>query len=349
MNVKTKSLLMVLALCAVPAHAQESVRELRGPGQFNKFLTHGQLDRWVFEGEKGETIIAHVASREFDPILELARAGEKDDDKVLLEVDDPGNESRFSIRLPDKGRYKIRIHAFKFQGGGNYALQVQRFQARPLVVGKPFIGTFDREGKSYHYVQGVKDQILIPRLSGAPAGAWKMLDTKGREMKDWAGTMLVEDSGEYCMIVSGHAEYRYELVVREARRQDVTEGKNLAGGLQQGESDVWSFQGKPGDFRLLEVEKKGEVLARLTYAPPGKKEEQRLGQPGDRPEIEFLPVASRGSRQRFAAILGRAGRYQLQLLAETPVTYTLTVRDPSIRLDWGADVEGRARGRRRFL
>ena len=109
----TKWPLLVLLLFAVPAGAQESVVKLSGPGQFSHFLTTGQLDRWVFDGEKGETIIAHVASREFDPILELARTGDKDD-KVLLEVDDPGNESRFAIRLPEKGQYKIRIHAYKY-------------------------------------------------------------------------------------------------------------------------------------------------------------------------------------------------------------------------------------------
>src|SRR5437667_1130217 len=126
MNAKLWPLLIVLPLSAGAARAQESVRDLSGPGQFNKFLTPGQLDRWVFDGEKGETIIAQVATKDFDPILELAKAGAKDDDKVLLEVDDPGSESRFSIRLPEKGQYKIRIHGFKYQGGGNYTLAVQR-------------------------------------------------------------------------------------------------------------------------------------------------------------------------------------------------------------------------------
>src|SRR5262245_19194570 len=213
MNQKRWPLLIALLLSAVPARAQESVRELSGPGQYSKFLTPGQLDRWVFEGEKGETIIAHVTTREFDPVLELARAvaGAKED-KVLLEVDDPGNESRFSIRLPEKGQYKIRIHAFKYQGGGNYTLRVRRFQAKPLVVGKPVIGTFDREGKSYHHFQGVKDRILIPQLKAASSEAWKLLDVKGREMMGWAGTVLVEDSGECSLVVSGHPEHRYDLL-----------------------------------------------------------------------------------------------------------------------------------------
>ena len=117
MRAKLWPCLVLLPLIAGLAHGQESVRKLSGPGEHSKFLTPGQFDRWLFEGDKGETIIAHVATKEFDPILELARGDEKDD-KVLLEVDDPGSESRFALRLPAKGKYSIRIHAFKFQGGG---------------------------------------------------------------------------------------------------------------------------------------------------------------------------------------------------------------------------------------
>jgi hypothetical protein len=332
--------LLVLSLLAVPAHAQESVRDLSGPGQHNKFLTPGQMDRWLFDGEKGETLIVHVVTREFDPVLELAKAGTKEEEKALLEVDDPGNESRFAIRLPDKGQYAIRVHAFKFQGGGNYSLIVQRFQAKPLTVGTPLVGTFDREGRSYHYFQGAKDQILIPEVKGAAPQGWQALDHKGRELVNWAGTVSVAEEGECCLILSGPADNRYDLVVRQARRTSLDNGGGAGGSMQQGEAEVLTFHGKPGEFRLLEVEKKGDVLSRLIYAPLERKEEARLNRPGGRPEIVFLPVASRGGRLRFAAILGREGRYQLQLVAQTPAEYKLTMRDPSMALAWGAQAGG---------
>jgi hypothetical protein len=330
----------VVLLLAVAAPAQESVRDLRGPGQFGAFLTPGQLDRWVFEGEKGETIVAHVFTKEFDPILELARSGAKDDDKVLLAVDDPGSESRFMLRLPEKGQYKIRVHAYKYQGGGNYTLRVQRFQAKPLTVGKALIGTFDREGKSYHYFQTLKDQILIPEFKGASPEAWTMLDFKGREMQTWAGTVQVEDAGEYCLIASGQPDYRYDLLVREARQRNLAQDKGLAGSLGQGELEVLSFEGAAGDFRILEIEKKGELLSRLLYAPLERKGEPRIARPGDRPALAFLPVASRGGRLRFAAILGRQGRYQLQLLAQTSASYKLSVADPSVPIEWDKQAVG---------
>jgi hypothetical protein len=376
-------LLVLVPLFAVVSRAQETERAIDAPGQYNKFLTANQLDRWSFEGEKDETIIAHVVSKEFDPILELGRTGEKDD-KVLLDVDDPGSESCFSMRLPEKGQYKIRVHAFKYQGGGNYTLEVLRFMAKPLSVGEPLIGTFNRHGKSYHYFQAVKGQIVIPKLMGTSSEEWKIRDFKGRKMTDWAGSVLIEDSGECSLIVSGKPGYRYDLIMREARQQELPDGKELAGNLEQGAMDVWSFQGKPGDFRLLEVEKAGELNSRLIYIPQEKKSEQRIADAGEQSEMEsddrqptmgmggmgmfggeeeseaqektsepwiaargeqqrevkLLPVASRGAKLRFAAILGGEGKYQFQLLAETSASYKLTMRDPSVLIESGGDVSG---------
>jgi hypothetical protein len=141
-------------------------------------------------------------------------------------------------------------------------------------------------------------------------------------------------------VISGQAGHRYDLLIREAQRHDVVEGKGLAGKLSQGELDIWSFAGKPGEFRLLEVEKEGLLSARLLYAPIDQQSEERIARPGARPEIEFLPVASRGGRLRFAAILGREGRYELQLLAQTSATYKLTARDPSQAIELEREVEG---------
>ncbi len=120
-------LMLAFALGAGLAVGQETVRDLEALGQHSKFLTHNQMDRWLFEGSKGETIIVQVNSREFDPILRLA-TGEKGA-KPLVEIDDDGNQSSLALRLPADGKYEIQIHAFKFQGG-NYALQVQRLEAK---------------------------------------------------------------------------------------------------------------------------------------------------------------------------------------------------------------------------
>ena len=215
-------------------------------------------------------------------------------------MDDEGSDSRFAVRLPATGEYKIRVHAFEFKGGGNYVLDVRRFHAGMLAIGKPATGTFDREGQSYRRFQGVRDSIVIPDLKGSSPDAWKMLDWKGREMDsaDGAtstrratggggnlfgpsaeavnGARLIEETGEHYLVLSGPPNQRYDLLLREARRHDLVESKPLTGTLRQGEMDLWSFQGKPDDFRLLEVDNQGQLPSRLVYAPLEKKKEQRL-------------------------------------------------------------------------
>jgi hypothetical protein len=167
-----------------------------------------------------------------------------------------------------------------------------------------------------------------------------MLNTQGGALDNWSGSVLVEKAGECYLVVTGRPDYRYDLMVREARQQDLLDGENREAALEQGEMDVWNLEGKPGDFRLVEIEKRGELRARLVYAPPDKTSEQRIAQPGDRPEIEFLSVGSRGNRQRMAAVLGREGRYQIQLLAASATTYKLSVRDPSEPIEWEQAAQG---------
>ena len=98
-----------------------------------------------------------------------------------------------------------------------------RFSARPLQIGKPALGTFDREGKSYRYFSAAKDQNLIPELQGTAANSWKMLDPKGREMPDWFGAVVVGEAGEHNLVLTGPPEIRYDLVLREARHRDLVD------------------------------------------------------------------------------------------------------------------------------
>jgi hypothetical protein len=168
-----------------------------------------------------------------------------------------------------------------------------------------------------------------------------MLDFKGREMAEWEETVHVEHAGECCLVVFGESETRYEVIVRQGRQRVLADGQNLEGSLQPGELDIWSFQGKPGDFRLLEVDKKGSIESRLIYAPVAKKEEEQVKFKGNGHDIVNFSVASRGNSVRYAAMLTKEGRYQLQILARSACSYKLTSRDPSIALPTGKETEGK--------
>ena len=98
--------LLVLPLLATRARAQEGVRDLTGSGQHSKFLTQNQLDRWLFEGEKGETIIAHLASRlRSDP--GAARTGGEGGQGSSRRWT-TRSECRFAFRLPERASTRSR-------------------------------------------------------------------------------------------------------------------------------------------------------------------------------------------------------------------------------------------------
>ena len=297
---RTYSVFVVILLLSPAAFSQENVTALRGTGQFTKHLTPNEVDEWTFDGEKDETVITHVATKDFDSVLGLYEKSAAEEKLLFPEVDDPGTDSHFSFRLPKKGTYSIHVHAFKFQGGGNYDLNVQRFQAAPLELGKRRVGTFDRQGKGHYYFHGTPDRILT--AEGTSYESLRVLDPKGEELHDWEGAVTIEQDGEHYLVVNGRPEARYEIVVREAQRKELAEGKELPGLLSKGEMDVWSFDGKPGDFRLIELQKKGDVSARLIFASAEKNREKRLDQAEDRPEVTFLPVASTGGHVRLCRL-----------------------------------------------
>jgi hypothetical protein len=340
MNMRTFHLGALLTLtCALAAGlavAQETVRDLDRPGQHTKFLTHNQMDRWLFEGRKGETIIVQVSSREFDPILRLATGDA--DAKPLVEVDDDGSQSSLALRLPADGKYEIQIHAFKFQGGGNYTLEVRRFMAEKIAVGQSATGVFDRQGQSHYYFDAAAGQIFVPTLRGGDA--WQMLDAKGRALSGWAGTVAVDEAGQCYLVLSGRPGYRYEITLREGTMKALVDNKDWSSELQAGELDVWNITAKPGEFRVIEIEKTGDLVTQLRFAPVDKESATTLSAANQLPALRTYPIASRGRRVRYAAVFGREGRYQLSLLAQGDASYKLVSSNPSTRIETKEQLDG---------
>ena len=331
--------MLLMAACtwlAASAVAQETVRDLTGPGQHTKFLTHNQMDRWLFDGAQGETVIVQVSSREFDPILRLA-TGEKGA-KPLVEIDDDGNQSALAMRLPADGKYEIQIHAFKFQGGGNYALQVQRFQTQPIAVGESAGGVFDQQGQSHYYFAAEQGQIFAPELRGG--SSWRMLNPQGEALSGWASTIVMDKAGEGYLVLRGSPGFRYEVTLREAEVKPLVDNKDWSGKLQAGELEVWNINAKVGEFRLIEIEREGDLISQLRYAPRDETSEQTLSAADLPPVLRTFPIASRGRYIRYAALFGREGRYQLSLLARGDATYTFVSRDPSVAIEPANRLDG---------
>ena len=56
--------------------------------------------------------------------------------------------------------------------------------------------------------------------------------------------------------------------------------------------------------------------------------------------MTFLPVASRAGSLRYAVLLGRDGRYQLQLMGQTAASYQLKMADPSLPIAEDQEASG---------
>lgn len=322
---------------AVSARAQESIRNVDGPGDFNKFLTPGTIDRWILQGEEGETIIARVASSEFDPVIELA-TNDGGEDKLLFSHDDEGSESWFSYRLPQAGEFKVRVHGYEFKGGGNYSLSLRRFKATRARVDEPLVGTFDRDGRSHHFLIGKQDQMLS--ASGRGIESWEVLDTKGRPVAQWSAGLRIENDGEYSVALVGQPGARYELQLHSAKRQAATIDQVIAGELAAGEMAVFDVAGQAGDFRLVEIERQGDLAARLIHAPLDEDQRPHIAAADAQPVLQYLGTADKGRFQRFAVLLGRNDRYQVQLAARGASSYSLSIKDPTTTLEVGENSAG---------
>ena len=71
----------------------------------------------------------------------------------MVEVDDPGSESRCAYRFERDGEWKVVIHAFERRGGGNYELNLDRFRPEALAAGEPRSAKLEEDGRAHFRVR----------------------------------------------------------------------------------------------------------------------------------------------------------------------------------------------------
>lgn len=326
--------LAVSASCvpsSVSSPIQETLRKVDGPGEFSKFLTPGTIDRWSFQGKAGEIVIAWVRTSEFDPTLELV-VGPEDQERLLLSYDDDGSEARFALRLSEDGEHRIRVRGFEDRGGGNYSLQLQRFTAHPCALDEAVVGTFDKDGRAYHYLAASADQMLTVDAQGVQS--WQCLDPKGRPLPVWSRAVTMPHAGEHVLALVGAKNTRYEVTLRSALRRALAPDEPYTEHLDRAVLSVHEFDAREGDFRLIEATHGAGTLTRLIHAP---RELPTLGRyrVGEGAALELLPVTSKGGVDRYAARFGKSDRYQLQVLSESPSGTRVSLSDPTLSLTSG--------------
>lgn len=333
-------LLVLVTLCRSTAWAQENVREINKPGSFNKFLTPTTMDRWTFTGLKGESVLVDVRTKEFDAVVTLLRADDNSKETVLETVDDEGSNCRLVVRLPADGSYKIGVQGFEQKGGGNYSLSMQKFLAKEIAIDQIVTGEFDREGNAYFYFASEGEQcITVDTLRDKYRVNFVLLDNKGIEMTPWNSMYILEEPGtkkrnEYRLKVKGEGSEPFQIQIKSAVRANLE--KDLELKLEPYQAAVLDVMGSTGAFRLIDVSSNKKLDSRFVFASKRKPNESPLDKAPDQPELTSLKEFGKGKRKSYAVILGRNGKYQLQVFAWEATKITVKAIDPREKLQVGA-------------
>lgn len=319
---------------------QESARSLgsNGSDANTKFLTSGEIDTWAFEAKKNEVLIVRVTTTEFDSVVGLAKVGalrsatrETNGDEVLFSNDNEGSSSHFRHRITKAGKYKIRVHAYKMKGGGNYRLSVQRYNAKRLEMGKPGTNEADRKRNVCFFFDAEPGQFVTV------VGSHNSLYGPEGDIVQpvWShGVYLIREKGEYLAIGSTSlVGQSHTLEVRPAVVRELSDGDQKQYDAKRGTLHNWEIKGQKGQFALIKVSRADGPRSRIIFDPPIDPNERQLNsQQHQGPALQFLPVASKGKFTTYAVVFGRNGKFLLQTHVRASCTIKITMEDPTIDL-----------------
>lgn len=323
--------------------AQDTVREVRGSGWKQKFLTRDLTDTWKFEGRPGMWVTAVVKSNEFDPTLQLVRivADEPEEVLVLEERDDAGSQSRITRRLSEAGKYELRVFAFERRGGGNYSLRVDRFQSRRLTLGLRAKIAVEEQPAVAFWFEAKRGDILTWNNRG-PLYGCEFYSYDGRDLRRlslWKQVLTIGKSGEFCVRLRGDPAVTSEFWIEAAARSRLVVDSSDRFRLAPKELRVFELKAKRRDFRLLQLFHQQPVHVRLVYLGP---ENYGLNGSGNTRAVTWLPVVSKGEYFHWGFVTRAAGRFQFLVKSNGPdateLEIKLQAREAAIAP--GDDVEG---------
>ncbi len=316
---------------------QESTRSLGNDRAQGKFLTLGEVDNWVFDAAQNETLIVKLTTNEFDGVLGLART-DGESDEILFSKDQEGSNCQFSHRIESAGKYKIRVHGYQNKGGGNYQLSVQRFVAKPITVAQKVSGRFNKSGNANFFFEAKKGQNLVL----VSPGSITLYDPFGDSLPfTWHTSIIFQKDGEHLVNLSGVPGNGFEFLIRPVETLNLNSGDATSVTVPATSLNVWDIDAEPGQFQVITVSRNSRYSPRLIFAPSLDPNEQSLDSNRRRgPDMQFLPVSSKGDLTKYAVVFGRKGKFQLQVFAHSKSTIDITMTDPTIDLDTKTKTEG---------
>lgn len=282
------------------AGGQESVRNVDQPGTFNKYLTPGTVDRWVFTGEAGQLLLAAVSTQEFDSIVKLVQIV-NDQEQVLLEYDDDGSDAHLATRLPAAGTYQVQVHGYQFRGGGNYELTLETSAVSETKPGQTATIETDKRGRAWLYFSAETQTFLSTNWVGGSGLELELRDPQGVPVPRWANLAHLVEGGEYYVRVAGPAARRGSLLLTPAGRGVLETTVERTVTLPPNSAVVLDLPADGPDLALLELSMSGD-LASQVVAPEVVEPGPGISSITRPPGVQFLPVPSKGSVRRFVVL-----------------------------------------------
>jgi hypothetical protein len=131
--------------------------------------------------------------------------------------------------------------------------------------------------------------------------------------------------------VIGQRNQPFQIRLKPAMRGTLKE--ELEVNLPARQAAVLDYAGSVADFRLFEISSDKPLASRFIFAKKQNSNEASLDTQPDRPEMVSLENQEKGKQRRFAMILGREDRYQLQLFSPENSHVIIRARDPRENLE----------------
>ncbi len=320
--------------------------------QTTSILSPGDTNDFKIDAQENETIIVSVTSTFFDPVAQVATPT----GKVLIENDDrkPGDQNPLLLyHFTKAGSYKILVKAAKPGAGGQFALSLTRFVAKSAKIGPRNAYSTSGMSQWLSFPAEANQTMVIsasaPRFDPqmilyAPIGE-KLETDIDRNSARRTNRMVfrAEIAGTYYLRVSGNnsSQESYAVGLSTAHIRKTTTSAAVSGTkLDAGGLDLWTFEGKAGDFIRIGLTSNGGAVNSELELVSSKQSLASPGRRGDTSDISSLPDGDK-SKSSWTAVLQRTGTYQLKVSQpyNQEITYNLTMGNAAQPLPNSGDVE----------
>ena len=313
---------------------QGSYRYLDNKETQKKYLTSGQTDRWGFEGEKNEVLIISVETTEFDSVIGISKVID-DDENDLFSVDDKGSGGQFKFRLPEKGKYNIKVNSYKLSGGGNYTLTIRRYPARELIDGQSVKSIFNEKGfEAFYFTSNDVEHVFLD--TNDDVVLLEIFDPQGIQMDDFLNqTYKIKPGAEYLAVLRGDQKGGFEVELKHAIYKNLELGtkdtiKNNARNLY-----VFKIKGQPKQFRRISITQNNHDMSDLEFVHPVDQLGNEVMDVGKLEPITRLPGNKKGNIANNDVIFGREGQFEFRAVALDETEINVEMTDPTRDLQTG--------------